>query len=70
MNVTIDTSTLAKLGGWIQFILQLIVPVVNRGIPHGFTAWATLIGSLLAAIGIHAASNTGGTPPAAGGTLA
>ncbi len=52
---------LAKVFGWAQFILQLVNQAAHGGLPHGPGGWIGLIGSLAAAVGIHAASSTSGT---------
>lgn len=58
MNATL----IAQIFGWLQFLLPVATSVASTGGPHGFTGWATTLGSLAAAVGIHAASTTGGTP--------
>jgi hypothetical protein len=57
---------LAKVGGWAQFLLQLTAQVTQGGLPHGAFGWITLLGSLAAAIGIHASSNVGQVQPQPG----
>jgi len=53
---------LAKIMGWAQFGLTTLGQVTDAGgLPHGPVGWIGLAGSLLAAIGIHASSNTDGT---------
>jgi len=51
----------AKVFGWGLLGLQVAAQATQGGLPHGFAGWTQLAGSLLAAIGIHAASNTDGT---------
>jgi hypothetical protein len=53
------THWIAKIGGWAQFALQLGAQVAQNT-PHGWQSWLTMAGSLLAAVGIHAASSTDG----------
>ena len=53
-------SVVAKVGGWLQFATVAASQLATQGTPHGFAGWAVLIGSLLGAVGIHAASNTDG----------
>lgn len=53
-------SVLAKIAGWAQFGLVTLGQVSQQGAPHGWAQWVTLIGSLAAAVGIHAASGTDG----------
>lgn len=52
------SKTLAIIGGWAQFGLQLLSGFAANGTPHGWAGWLTTIASLAAAVGIHAASNT------------
>jgi hypothetical protein len=54
---------LAKIGAWAQFGLSLLAGVGQNGAPHGWSQWLALIGSLVAAVGIHAASNVGQAHP-------
>lgn len=55
------SHVLAKIGGWAQFALNLLGQVQQSGsAPHGWAGWLSMIGSLAAAVGIHAASNTSG----------
>jgi hypothetical protein len=49
---------LAKIFGWLQFASS-VGSQVGQGAPHGWAQWLYLIGSLAAAVGIHAASNVG-----------
>lgn len=51
---------LAKIGGWAQFGLVTLSQLAQSA-PHGWAQWLTVVASGLAAIGIHAASNTDGT---------
>ena len=56
------THILAKIFGWTQFGVTAITQLVSaQGAPHGVFGWLTLLGSLAAAVGIHAASSTDGT---------
>lgn len=65
----LNTSLLAKIMGWAQFVLQLLGQVIpTGGLPLGVFGWLSVIGSLLAGVGIHAASNTSG-PPSSGPVL-
>lgn len=53
-------SLLAKILGWVNFGANAAGQVIgNGGLPHGILGWFGLIGSLAAAVGIHAASNVG-----------
>ncbi len=53
-------GVLAKIGGWAMFALQLLGQFTTpAGTPHGWAQWLVTIGSLAAAVGIHAASNVG-----------
>jgi hypothetical protein len=54
------THVIAKIGGWAQFGLQMLGQLGQSGTPHNWMGWLTMAGSLAAAIGIHAASNTDG----------
>lgn len=53
-------SVWGKIGGWAAFALGLLGQVAQSGGPHGWAGWLSTIGGLLAAVGIHAASNTDG----------
>lgn len=55
------TSVLAKIFAWAQFLAAVIAQATQGGLPHGVGGWLTLLASLAAAVGIHAASNTSGT---------
>lgn len=55
------SSTFAKIFGYVQFGVMALAQVMGNGLPHGFSGWAGLAASLLAAFGIHAASATDGT---------
>jgi len=55
------THIFAKIGGWAQFALTLLAQFSQQGTPHGWAGWLAAIGSLAAAVGIHAAANTDGT---------
>jgi hypothetical protein len=55
------THVYAKIFGWAQFLLAILNQATQGGLPHGAGGWIGLIGSLAAAVGIHAASNTSGT---------
>lgn len=63
-----NNGLLAKIGGWGQFALQLLSSVTQTGLPHGVFGWLSFAGSLLAAVGIHAASNSGPAPSSNGST--
>ena len=52
-------SLFAKISGWSMFGLQLAQQFLSNA-PHGASSWITSIAGLLAAVGIHAASSTGG----------
>jgi hypothetical protein len=54
-------ALIAKIFGWAQFLVPVLSQAATGGSPHGFAGWATLVGSLLGAVGIHAASSTEGT---------
>jgi hypothetical protein len=54
------THLWAKIAGWLQFAVVTLGQVQASGTPHGWAGWLTEIASLAAAVGIHAASNTGG----------
>lgn len=54
-----NPALIAKIFGWLQFLLPVAIQASTAGAPHGFAGWATTIGSLLGAVGIHAASNAG-----------
>jgi phosphotransferase system glucose/maltose/N-acetylglucosamine-specific IIC component len=56
-------STWAKIFGWAQFGLNTATTVATQpgAIPHGFAGWTGFLSSLLLAVGMHHASNTGGT---------
>jgi hypothetical protein len=55
------THLVAKVFGWAQFLLTVLAQATQGGVPHSAGGWIGLIGSLAAAVGIHAASNTAGT---------
>lgn len=57
-----NASLLAKIAGWAQFLTQIVTQVSTVGVPQGIGGWAAVIIGLASAIGIHAASNTGGAP--------
>ena len=51
---------LAQITGWAQFGVQVLNQISQGSVlPHGGLQIATFFGSLLAAIGIHAASTSG-----------
>lgn len=56
-----NPALIAQIFGWLQFLLPAAIQVSSGGAPHGFAGWASTIGSLLGAVGIHAASNAGPT---------
>lgn len=60
-----NLSVIGKITGWGQFALQLLGQVATTGLPTGAFGWLGLLTSLATAVGIHAASSTDGTPPAA-----
>jgi hypothetical protein len=49
---------LAKIGGWALFGLTALSQIGSNQ-PHGWQGWLQTIGALVAAVGIHAASNVG-----------
>lgn len=55
-----NAALLAKIFGWAQFVLPVIAQVSSSGSPHGFAGWAATLGSLFAAVGVHAAASTDG----------
>jgi hypothetical protein len=56
------THTIAKIFGWSQFALNIVGNAIStQGAPHGAAGWLSLIGSLILAGGIHAASSTDGS---------
>lgn len=55
-----NSTNSAKIFGWLQFLLTTFANVATGGIPHTVVGVATLAGSLLTAVGVHAASNTDG----------
>jgi len=54
-------STVAKVAGWLQFAGQFFSQVASSGLPHNAVGWAGLAGSLLLAVGMHAAGTTDGS---------
>jgi hypothetical protein len=56
-----NIALIGKIMGWAQFALQFFSGIGTQGLPHGFVGWSTLVGSLLTAIGVHAATKTDGT---------
>jgi hypothetical protein len=54
-------STVAKVSGWMQFAAQLASQMASTGLPHNTVGWVSLVGSLIVAIGMHAAGSTNGT---------
>lgn len=56
-----NLSLIAKVFGWLQFLLPVVSSIATTGV-HGVAGWLTTIGTLAGAIGIHAASSTGGAP--------
>jgi hypothetical protein len=55
-----NASLLAKIAGWGQLAMQVLVQVATVGIPQGLGGWAAVGISLLTAVATHAASNTAG----------
>lgn len=53
---------LAKIAGWGQFGLNLAGQLSQPGAPtpHGALQWTQLVGSLVTAVAVHAASSTDG----------
>jgi len=61
--VNATSTTIAKVAGWGQFVFQLLGQVLGAGgIPTSPLGWLGLVGSLAAAVGIHAAAVSPGTP--------
>lgn len=56
-----NNSMVAKVAGWFQFLGQLGAQVATTGLPTNAVGWIAMAGSLAAAIGIHASSNTDGS---------
>lgn len=56
-----NSANSAKIFGWLQFILNLAGNVLAGGLPHTAVGVVGLAGSLLTAVGVHAASNTDGS---------
>lgn len=54
-------ATWAKAFGWLQFLATTVPQVVSSGVPHTAQGWFGILGSLLMAGGIHAASTTDGS---------
>lgn len=55
-----NVSMIGKVGGWLQFLLNIVSQVATAGVPTGFAGWAGMLGSLAIAVGTHAASSTDG----------
>lgn len=55
-----NTALISKIAGWGQFLFTTLGQAFTGGFPTSPIGWVSLAGSLLAAIGIHAASNTDG----------
>lgn len=53
-------ANLAKIFGWAQFGLTTVSQVLSTGVPHNAQGWVGMLGSLLMAVGIHAAGSTDG----------
>lgn len=54
-------SNLAKIAGWGQFAVNTIGTLATSGLPANPLGWLQLLSSLVAAVGIHSASNTDGS---------
>lgn len=60
-----NSGTLAKIFGWLQFGVQAFGQVATNPTPlHGWASWVVMLSSLAGAVGIHAASNSGPNTPA------
>ena len=57
-----NAALIAKIFGWVQFLLPAAAAVATTGGPHGTAAWAGFAASLATAVGVHAASSTDGKP--------
>jgi len=53
-------TTLGKVLGWGQFAFNILGQLLGGGVPTTAPGWLGLLGSLAAAVGIHAASSTDG----------
>ena len=53
------THLFAKIFGWLQFAVQVGAQLGTQA-PHGVQGWLGTIASGIAAVAIHAASNTDG----------
>jgi hypothetical protein len=57
MNITIGTAAVAKVSGWLQFILTTVSTVIaSGGVPKGVAGWLALLASAFLGVGIHAAT--------------
>jgi hypothetical protein len=62
MIIQIETSTVAKAGGWLFFVSTFISQYISGGVlPHNVPGWLQLLGALFLAAGVHAAATSGGT---------
>lgn len=60
-TATGTNALIAKALGWLQFAATTLGSVFVHGIPVGIGGWLGVVGSLAAAVGIHAASSTDGS---------
>lgn len=56
-----NSALVGKVMGWGQFGLQCFQQLATTGVPHTTLGWLTTIGSLVMAVGMHAAASTDGT---------
>jgi len=59
-RMIMNNALIAKVMGWGQFALNSLGTVATVGIPTNPMAWISLIGSLIMAVGTHAAAATDG----------
>jgi hypothetical protein len=56
-----NATNTGKIFGWAQFGLNVLGQALAGGLPVNAGGWLSLLGSLAAAVGVHAASSTDGT---------
>lgn len=56
-----NSSTLAKVLGWLQFGLTTLGTVSTGPLPHGWQGWTAFFASLASAVAFHHASSTDGS---------
>lgn len=55
-----NNALLAKIAGWGQLVQNGVGQIAAGGLPTTALGWISLIGSVMTAVGIHAAAKTDG----------